>query len=101
MTTFEKSCYELLKKIPKGRVTTYKEIAVALNSRAYQAVGSAMAKNPYAPEVPCHRVVNVNGKIGNYQLGVEKKIEILESEGVKVEYGVVVDFERVLYRFNM
>ena len=52
MKTFADQAYELLKKVPKGRVTTYKEIAHALNTKAYRGVGQAMRKNPYAPEVP-------------------------------------------------
>ncbi len=98
--SFDEKCYELLKKIPKGRVTTYKEIALALNTKAYQAVGSAMARNPNAPEVPCHRVVNSDGKIGNYQLGVHRKIAILKSEGVEVAGGVVDDFNEKLFSFR-
>lgn len=52
MKTFADKAYELLRKVPKGRVTTYKEIAHALGTRAYRGVGQAMRKNPYAPEVP-------------------------------------------------
>ena len=52
MKTFADKAYDLLRKVPKGRVTTYKEIAHALGSRAYRGVGQAMRKNPYAPEVP-------------------------------------------------
>lgn len=52
MKTFAEKAYDLLRKVPKGRVTTYKEIAHALETRAYRGVGQAMRKNPYAPEVP-------------------------------------------------
>jgi methylated-DNA-[protein]-cysteine S-methyltransferase len=52
MKTFSDKVYDLLRKVPKGRVTTYKEIAHALGSRAYRGVGQAMKRNPYAPEVP-------------------------------------------------
>jgi len=52
MKTFAERAYELLRKVPKGRVTTYKEIAHALESRSYRGVGQAMRRNPYAPEVP-------------------------------------------------
>ena len=54
---FYEKCYAILRKVPKGKVTTYKEIASALNSKAYRLVGSAMHNNPYSPQVPCHRVV--------------------------------------------
>jgi methylated-DNA-[protein]-cysteine S-methyltransferase len=52
MKTFSDKVYDLLRKVPKGRVTTYKEIALALESKAYRGVGQAMKRNPYAPEVP-------------------------------------------------
>jgi O6-methylguanine-DNA--protein-cysteine methyltransferase len=52
MKTFAEKAYDLLRKVPKGRVTTYKEIAHALETRAYRGVGQAMRRNPYAPEVP-------------------------------------------------
>ena len=52
MKTFADKAYDLLRKVPKGRVTTYKEIAHALKTRAYRGVGQVMRKNPYAPEVP-------------------------------------------------
>lgn len=52
MNTFADNAYDLLRKVPKGRVTTYKEIAHALKTRAYRGVGQAMRRNPYAPEVP-------------------------------------------------
>ena len=52
MKSFAEKAYDLLRKVPKGRVTTYKEIAHAMDTRAYQGVGQVMRNNPYAPEVP-------------------------------------------------
>jgi methylated-DNA-[protein]-cysteine S-methyltransferase len=52
MKSFAEKAYDLLRKVPKGRVTTYKEIANALGTRAYRGVGQVMKRNPYAPEVP-------------------------------------------------
>jgi methylated-DNA-[protein]-cysteine S-methyltransferase len=52
MKTFAEKAYDLLRGVPKGRVTTYKEIAHALGTRAYRGVGQAMRRNPYAPIVP-------------------------------------------------
>lgn len=100
LTPFQIRCYELLKRIPEGRVTTYKAIADALGSKAYRAVGTAMAKNPYLIEVPCHRVVNSNGAIGHYALGHEKKIELLKQEGVEIKDSKVADFESVFFDFK-
>lgn len=96
---FSAQCYELLKQIPKGKVTTYKAIAEALGTKAYRAVGTAMNKNPNPIIVPCHRVVNSNGKVGEYAFGQEKKITLLTEEGVKVKDGKVVNFESILHHF--
>jgi len=52
MNTFYDKAYDLLRKVPEGRVTTYKEIARALGTKAYRSIGQAMKNNPYAPEVP-------------------------------------------------
>ena len=52
MKSFSEKAYDLLRKVPKGRVTTYKELAHALGTEAYRGVGQAMRTNPYAPEVP-------------------------------------------------
>ena len=74
--SFAEKCYSLLRKVPKGKVATYKSIAHALGNKAYRTVGNAMHKNSYAPEVPCHRVVCSDGKIGGFALGVKKKTEM-------------------------
>lgn len=97
---FQEQCYTLLRKIPKGKVTTYKEIAHALGTKAYRAVGTAMAKNSDLIHTPCHRVVRSDGTIGHYALGAEKKAELLRSEGVELFSGKVKDFEHALFRFD-
>jgi methylated-DNA-[protein]-cysteine S-methyltransferase len=98
--TFEARCYELLKLIPKGKVTTYGEIARGLNTKAYQAVGNAMAKNKNLFVIPCHRVIRSNGEIGNYALGAEKKAYLLKEEGVALKGDKVQNLEAVIYRFK-
>ena len=90
--SFNEKCYSILVKVPKGKVTTYKEIARKLNSKAYRAVGNAMNKNPYAPKVPCHRVVKSNGEVGGFAFGVKKKIEMLKKEGEWYKMGNNADF---------
>jgi len=97
--TFQEKCYELLKQIPKGKVTSYKEIAHALGTKAYRAVGTAMNKNPNPVEVPCHRVVKADGSLGGYAYGDIKKTALLKEEGVEVKDGKIVDFETILHRF--
>lgn len=97
--SFNEKCYELLKKIPKGKVTTYKEIALTLGSKGYRAVGSAMRRNIHSPKVPCHRVICSDGRIGGYALGIDKKIDLLKKEGVKAN-DMKVDLEKYFYRFS-
>jgi methylated-DNA-[protein]-cysteine S-methyltransferase len=96
---FSHNCYDLLKKVPAGRVTTYRELAHALGTKAYRAVGQAMNKNPYAPKVPCHRVISSDGSLGGFAGGKAKKIALLKKEGVVVNNGRVVDWKTKLYRF--
>lgn len=94
---FNERCYNVLRKVPKGKITTYKEIAKALNSKAYRAVGTAMNKNPYAPEVPCHRVINSNGKIGGFASGTKNKIKLLKKEGIIIKNNKI-DLKKYLFR---
>src|SRR3989344_4401765 len=97
--SFSEKCYDLLRKVPRGKVTTYKIIAKKLGTKAYRAVGNAMNKNPYSPNVPCHRVVNSDGKIGGFALGVKNKIKILEKEGIKIKNNKIENFENYVYKF--
>jgi methylated-DNA-[protein]-cysteine S-methyltransferase len=96
--TFNQEIWNLCKKIPKGKVSTYGELARALNTRAYQAVGNAMNKNPYAPVVPCHRVINSDGRVGGFAKGQKAKIELLRKEGVEIKDGKI-DLNVFLFRF--
>lgn len=99
MQRFDERCYALLKTVPKGKVTTYKEIAHALGSRAYRAVGNAMNRNPHAPRIPCHRVVQTSGIIGGYAYGTPKKIALLRKEGILISKNKVVDLKRFLFKW--
>jgi len=102
-TNLQLKVWSAIDKIPKGRVTTYKELAKAINSKAIRVVATAVGKNPNAPQTPCHRVVLSSGKIGNYthKDGIKRKIELLKSEGVEIdELSNIVDFENRVYRFN-
>lgn len=101
-TPFQDEVYKALLKIPKGRVTTYGEIARYLQTKAVRAVGSAVAKNPNAPDVPCHRVVPSTGKIGNYsgEGGVETKRALLLDEDIAIENDKILNFEDILYTFS-
>ena len=91
---FNKKCYEKISLIPRGMITTYSEIANSLNSNAYRAVGNAMAKNPNLISVPCHRVIRSDGSLGGYALGIDKKIQLLNTEGIIVKNNQVVDYKK-------
>ncbi|MEA1993220.1 MAG: MGMT family protein [Euryarchaeota archaeon] len=88
-SSFEKKVYSHVTKIPKGKVASYKQVAEALNSKAYRAVGNAMKKNDVPLLIPCHRVVRTDGKLGNYSGGTDLKERILYKEGVELENGII------------
>ena len=84
-TVFQIAVWKELLKIPKGKTKTYKEIAVAIGRpKSSRAVANACAQNPYAPDVPCHRVVRSDGSLGGYSAegGVERKRQLLEMESM-------------------
>ena len=100
ITEFEKKIYEKLKKVPRGRITTYGELAQAVGEpQAARAVGNALNKNPFAPRVPCHRVVRSDGLLGGFASGPRKKAAMLKKEGISVKNGKIVDFNLILYKF--
>lgn len=96
---FADRVYEVTKRIPSGRVSTYKEVAKCLNTKAYRAVGNALNKNSHAPIVPCHRVVKKSGEVGGFASGTKNKIRLLRKEGIKIEDGKITDFEKVFFKF--
>jgi len=96
---FNEKVLELTKKIPKGRVTTYKLIAEKLNIRAYRAVGTALHNNKKPIIIPCHRVVNSDGFVGGYAKGIKQKVRLLKKEGVNIKNRKIINFEKVLFRF--
>jgi methylated-DNA-[protein]-cysteine S-methyltransferase len=84
LTQFQKRVYNILRRVPRGRVTSYQEIAKALgNKNLARAVGNALNKNPFAPRVPCHRVINSDGTLGGYASGARRKKKLLLAERVK------------------
>jgi O-6-methylguanine DNA methyltransferase len=99
---FDEKVWKLMEKIPKGRVTTYGLVAKRLNTKAYRAVGNACRRNPYAPRVPCHRVVRSDGTVGGFGgktsgKNVKKKIQMLRKEHVEIVDGRIADFKRVIF----
>jgi len=97
--TFSERVLEECSKIPKGRVSTYAEIAKAIgNPKAYRAVGNSLNKNPRPVIVPCHRIIKSSGEIGGFANGKKKKIELLKKEGIRLEKGKIFGFEKVLWK---
>ena len=79
--TFKEEVYLVVKKIPKGKVLTYKEVAERVGKpKAYRAVGNVLHQNA-DPKVPCHRVIRSDGKVGGYNRGALSKIKLLKEEG--------------------
>ncbi len=99
ITNFESRIYKLITKIPKGKVSTYKEVAKKISKKSYRAVGNALNKNPFAPRVPCHRIIKSNGDLGGFASGSMHKKKLLEKEGLKIKNNKIVDFEKKLYKF--
>lgn len=84
--------------IPKGKVTTYARLAVAIGApRAVRAVGTALSKNPCIGDIPCHRVVKSDGTIGGFARGAQDKVRRLRHEGISVKDGRVVQLEQFLF----
>lgn len=94
---FNEKVYNLVKKIPKGKISTYGIIAKKLNSKAYRTVGNALNKNN-SKQIPCHRVINSNGFIGKFNKGTKNKIKLLKKEGIKIKSNKL-DLKRYLYKF--
>jgi len=82
ITKFQQSVYDFVRTVPRGKTVTYAAVAAAIGRpRAVRAVGNALNKNPFAPEVPCHRVIRSDGSIGGFASGSQKKLQLLKSEG--------------------
>ena len=86
-TKFQLKVWKYLKTIPKGTVKTYKQVAIAIKRpKSARAVANACGKNPYAPKIPCHRVIRSDGGLGGYsgRGGVKTKLRLLRSEKVEI-----------------
>jgi methylated-DNA-[protein]-cysteine S-methyltransferase len=95
-TRFQMRVYKATGKIPRGRVSTYGRVAEYIGCRSSRAVGQALRRNPFAPVVPCHRVIasdlrsgGFNGSTGGAQ--VRRKLRLLREEGVRFERGRLAD----------
>ena len=87
LTAFQRRVYDALREVPAGRVTTYRLLARRLGCGSARAVGGALRRNPFAPEVPCHRVIASDGTVGGFQgrregPAIRRKLDLLRGEGV-------------------
>ena len=84
-TKFQLKVWAYLRKIPRGNLKTYSQVAKAIGKpRAVRAVANAIGKNPYPPKIPCHRVIRSDGSLGGYsgKGGIKTKRFLLKKEGV-------------------
>ena len=100
---FQEKVYRAVRLIPRGYVTTYGILAAQIGCLSCRAVGQALKRNPYAPDVPCHRVISSDFKIGGFQgrtggVAIRRKMELLQKEGVLFPNGMLSDCSRV-FRF--
>lgn len=89
-TEFQKRVFKLASRIPGGKVSTYRQLAMALGKPdSSRAVGNALNNSPGMPSCPCHRVVRSDRKVGGFASGTKNKVKLLESEGVRISGGKV------------
>ncbi|VVC02708.1 Methylated-DNA--protein-cysteine methyltransferase [Candidatus Bilamarchaeum dharawalense] len=97
MTRFQEKVYAACKKIPRGKISTYSAIAHAIGKpTACRAVGNALNKNR-SSDVPCHRVICSNGRVGGFAHGTRAKIKMLTVEGLKIKRGKLLFFKSFFY----
>ena len=99
--SFNEKVWSVTVKVPKGKVSTYSEIARYMDCKAYRAVGQALSRNPFAPDIPCHRIVSSDGSLTGYSSdsGLEEKEQLLVGEGVTVQRGKV-DLNKYMFRIS-
>ncbi len=93
ITEFQRKVYLALLEVPRGETISYKDLGLRIGCRSAQAIGQALKRNPFAPEVPCHRVIASDGSIGGFHGQrdgemIEKKIKLLEEEKLKFDSSI-------------
>ncbi len=104
VTEFQKRVYALCRQIPKGKVTTYKELGKALGKgQVYRAVGRALRDNKHYGVIPCYKVVKSSGEISGYfgsdPTMISKKIKLLEADNILI-FNKKIDLSKYLYKFK-
>ncbi len=99
--SFSEEVLKLTKQIPKGKITTYKQLAAAAgNKKASRAAGSALNKNSQPVTIPCHRVIKSTGEAGGYSQGKEKKLALLKKEGIPIKESKIINHKHYLHKFK-
>ena len=103
ISSFQRKVYNEVAKIPFGSVSTYGALAEEVGCRSCRAIGQALKRNPFAPEVPCHRVISSDLSIGGFQgesvgIAILRKTKLLKKEGVLFRNGKLADSSR-LFKF--
>jgi len=104
-TAFESRVYDAVNMIPRGKVSTYSAIAKVVGCGSTRAVGQALRRNPFAPEVPCHRVISTSLRIGGFNgtlegPDIERKRRLLIKEGVEFDASGIVAPQCVYLEFD-
>ena len=97
-TSCQQKLQQLLLKIPKGKMTTYKAIASAMGTRGYRFVGHLLHQNPYPDKYPCYKVVQSDGRIGGFVKGPKEKIKRLNKDCIQVKNDKIVNFQNILFK---
>lgn len=100
LTDFQRNVYNFLKKIPKGKIATYKILAKAVGKpKNWRQIGKILSQNPDVKEFPCFRVIKSNGEVGGYQKGIKRKTILLKKDGIIVNGDRIRDFKKILFKF--
>ena len=105
ISLFRLNVLSQLLKIPEGKVSTYALLAKSINCESSQAIGQALKYNPWAPEVPCHRIIKSDFSIGGFHGHtqgeyIDKKIKLLKKEGVSINSSGMLTDRNKLFSFN-
>jgi len=100
-TPFQRAVYAVVRRVPRGKVTTYRAVAAAAGCGSARAVGQALRRNPFAPSVPCHRVIASDLSVGGFRGrgagdAVRRKESLLKEEGVLFRNGRLADRARLI-----
>lgn len=99
LTKFQKKVYNLLRKIPKGKITTYKLLAKAIKKpKNWRQIAIILSQNPFPEKFPCYKVIKSNGEIGGYKYGKLAKKNLLQKDNLVIYNNKVRDFKKYIFK---